>query len=77
MKYELYESLTKHIAEHGFKCIDGVTTHNSPVDALHAVISHLHSPDRYFVFLLNKSFLIRKYDDNLETGKSRRSVPII
>jgi hypothetical protein len=77
MKNELYESLTKHIAEHGFKCIDGVVTHNSPVDALHAVISHIYGPDRYFVFLLDKSFLIRKYDDNLETRKSRRSVPII
>lgn len=71
MKNELYESLVKHIAEHGFKILNGTVTHNSSVDTSHAVISHLYSPERYFVFLLSKSFLIRKYDDSSETRNNR------
>lgn len=76
MKNELYESLAKHIAEHGYKLSnssfhDSGFYRNNAVDPLHAVISHLYNPERYFVFLLNKSFLIRKYDDNHETRENR------
>lgn len=73
MKNELYESLIKHIAEHGYKLNNSGSYRNSAVDDLHAVISHLYSPERYFVYLLNKSFLIRKYDDfnNNETRENR------
>lgn len=77
MKNELYESLVKHIAEHGYKLNNSGSYRDSATDNLHAVISHLYSPERYFVFLLNKSFLIRKYDDNHETRENRRSVPFI
>lgn len=73
---ELYSSIIPHIVEHGYILNDCIAT-NSAVDRLHAVISHLYNPDRYFIFLDTKSFLIRKYDDNLETRESRRSVPII
>lgn len=72
MKNEFYESLIKHIAEHGFKLNNaGSYCRNSAIDNLHAVISHLYNPERYFVYLLDKSFLIRKYDDFNETRKSR------
>ena len=72
MKNELYESLVKHIAEHGYKLNDsGGHYKDSATDPSHAVISHLYSPERYFVFLLNKSFLIRKYDDSSETRNNR------
>ena len=60
---ELYDSLIPHIAEHGFKSLNGTVTHNSPVDMSHAVISHLYGPERCFIFLYGKSFLIRKYND--------------
>ena len=70
---ELYNSLIPHIVEHGFKCLNGSVTHNSPVDASHAVISHLYGPDRYFVFLGTKSFLIRKYNDDGESSKTSNS----
>lgn len=69
---ELYNSLIPHIIEHGYKLNDCIAT-NSAVDRLHAVISHLYNPDRYFVFLGTKSFLIRKYNDgSSETSNSRR-----
>ena len=75
---ELYDSLIPHIAEHGFKCLDGSVTHNSPIDASHAVISHLYGPERCFIFLYGKSFLIRKYDDdNHETRERRRFVSFV
>ena len=74
---ELYDSLIPHIAEHGFKCLDGSVTHNSPVDASHAVISHLYGPERCFIFLYGKSFLIRKYDDNHETRENRRFISFV
>ena len=74
---ELYDSLIPHITEHGFKCLDGSVTHNSPVDASHAVISHLYGPERCFIFLYGKSFLIRKYDDNSETRENRRFVSFV
>lgn len=78
---ELYDSLIPHIAEHGFKSLDGTVTgtvtHNSTVDASHAVISHLYGPERCFIFLYGKSFLIRKYDGNHETRESRRSLSFI
>lgn len=77
MVNELYDSLIPHIAEHGFKCIDGTMTHNSAVDNLHAVISHLYGPERRFIFLYGKSFLIRKYDDSNETRENRRSLSFI
>ena len=77
MKNELYESIVKHIAEHGFKSDIKGSVRDSAVDRLYAVISHLYSPERYFVFLHDKSFLIRKYDDNYETRENRRSVPFI
>jgi hypothetical protein len=77
MVNELYDSLIPHIVQHGFKCLDGSVTHNSPVDVSHAVISHLYGPERYFIFLYGKSFLIRKYDDNHETRENRRSVSLI
>lgn len=76
MKNELYESLVKHIAEHGYKLRNsGFNSsgfyRDTAVDDLHAVISHLYNPERYFVYLLNKSFLIRKYDDFNETRENR------
>ena len=77
MVNELYDSLIPHITEHGFKYLDNYVVHNSPVDASHAVISHLYGPERCFIFLYGKSFLIRKYDDNHETREHRRSVPLI
>lgn len=77
MVNELYDSLIPHIIEHGFKCLDGSVTHNSPVDASHAVISHLYGPERCFIFLYGKSFLIRKYDDNSETRENRRFVSFV
>jgi hypothetical protein len=77
MKNELYDSLIPHIVQHGFKCLDGSVTHNSPVDASHAVISHLYGPERCFIFLYGKSFLIRKYDDNHETRENRRFVSFV
>lgn len=76
MKNELYESLAKQIAEHGYK-LNNSSFHASgfyrgyAVDDLHAVISHLYSPERYFVYLLTKSFLIRKYNDFNETRENR------
>lgn len=73
---ELYTSLIPHIVEHGYKLNDCIAT-NSAVDRLHAVISHLHSPERYFVFLGAKNFLIRKYDDNHETRENRRFVSFV
>ena len=69
---ELYSSLIPHIVEHGYKLNDCVAT-NSAVDRLHAVISHLYGPDRYFVFLGTKSFLIRKYNDDSESSKTSNS----
>lgn len=63
---ELYTFLIPHIVEHGYKLNDCITT-NRAVDRLHAVISHLYNPERYFIYLGNKSFLIRKYDDFNET----------
>ena len=65
---ELYTSLIPHIAEHGYK-LNGSGGHykDSAVDRLHAVISHLYNPERYFIYLGSKSFLIRKYDDFNET----------
>lgn len=77
MKNELYDSLIPHIAEHGFKYLNGSVTHNSPVDSSHAVISHLYGPERCFIFLYGKSFLIRKYDDNHETRENRRSLSFV
>lgn len=75
---ELYDSLIPHIAEHGFKSLDGTVTHNSIVDASHAVISHLYCPERYFIFLYGKSLLIRKYDDKPnETSNNRRPLSSI
>ena len=71
MKNELYESLVKHIAEHGFKLNRTGSYQYSAIDPLHAVISHLYNPERYFVFLLSKSFLIRKYDDSNGTKNNR------
>jgi hypothetical protein len=73
---ELYTSLIPHIVEHGYKLNDCIAT-NSAVDRLHAVISRLYNPERYFIYLGNKSFLIRKYDDNHETRENRRSVPFV
>lgn len=71
MKNELYESLIKHIAEHGYKLNNSGSYKHSAIDQQHAVISHLYCPERYFVFLLSKSFLIRKYDDFNETRNNR------
>lgn len=72
MVNELYNSLIPHIVEHGYK-LNEWTVRNSNIDRLHAVISHLHNPERYFVFLGTKSFLIRKYDDKPnETSSNRR-----
>lgn len=73
---ELYTYLIPHIVEHGYKLNDCITT-NRAVDRLHAVISHLYNPERYFIYLGNKSFLIRKYDDNYETRESRRFVSFV
>ena len=70
---ELYSSLIPHIVEHGYKLNDCIAK-DSAVDRLHAVISHLHNPERYFVFLGTKSFLIRKYDESNETNNNRRSL---
>lgn len=79
MKNDLYNTIVPYIAEHGYKCNNSGSYRNAAVDRLHAVISHLYSPERYFVYLLNKSFLIRKYDDfnNNETRESRRSLSFI
>ena len=64
MKNDLYNAIIPYIAEHGYKLTDsGGHYKDSAVDRLHAVISHLYNPERYFIYLLNKSFLIRKYDD--------------
>lgn len=69
---ELYTCLIPHIVEHGYKLNDCIAT-NSAVDRLHAVISRLYNPERYFIYLGNKSFLIRKYDDKPnETSNNRR-----
>ena len=77
---ELYSSLIPHIAEHGFK-YDNYVVRNSSVDASHAVISHLYNPDRYFIYLGNKSFLIRKYDEDSsrssKTSNNRGSLSFV
>ena len=71
---ELYSSLIPHIIEHGYKLNDYIAK-DSAVDRLHAVISHLHNPERYFIFLGTKSFLIRKYsDESNETNNNGRSL---
>ena len=64
MKNDLYNAIIPCIAAHGYKLTDsGGYYKDSAVDRLHAVISHLYNPERYFIYLLNKNFLIRKYDD--------------
>lgn len=78
MENELYESLVKHIADHGYKLNNSGSYKDSAVNDLHAVISHLYNPERYFVYLLNKSFLIRKYDDKSDkTSNNRRPLSSI
>lgn len=75
MKNDLYNAIVPYIAEHGFKHTQpNGMCNDSSIDRLHAVISHLSRPERYFIYLLNKSFLIGKWNEPDETRESRRSL---
>lgn len=74
MKNELYDPLIKHIVEHGYKLNESTFIRDRAIDRLHAVITHLYNPERYFVYLLDKSLLIRKYDDFTGTKECRKSL---
>jgi hypothetical protein len=69
---EFYDALVKRIAEHGVR-VHGSRPCNTPVDKDHAVISLMYGAQKCFVFLGNKSFLIRMYDDN-NSNQTRMSV---
>jgi hypothetical protein len=67
---ELYSSLVQRISEHGVIVKKDTYSTNhiyTPIDKDHAVITFSYTPSRCFVFLGNKSFLIRMWNEDDKT----------